>query len=84
MRRNLFAVLAFLRNAWRGLTSMRTALVLLFLLALAALPGALVPQRSLNEGEVDKYYNDYPTLAPILDKLQVFEVGFEKSPSSWR
>ena len=74
MRRNLFAVLAFLRNAWRGLTSMRTALVLLFLLALAALPGALVPQRSLNAGEVDKYYNDYPTLAPILDKLQVFEV----------
>ena len=29
---------ALLRNAWRGLTSMRTALVLLFLLALAALP----------------------------------------------
>jgi len=32
--------LAFLRNTWRGLTSMRTALILLFLLALAALPGA--------------------------------------------
>ena len=28
-----------LRNTWRGLTSMRTALVLLFLLAVAALPG---------------------------------------------
>ena len=45
--------LAFLRNTWRGLTSMRTALVLLFLLAIAALPGALLPQRSLNAGKVE-------------------------------
>ena len=30
-----------LRNGWRALTSMRIALVLLFLLALGALPGAL-------------------------------------------
>ena len=36
------------RWAWRQLTSMRTALVLLFLLALAALPGSLVPQRSVD------------------------------------
>ena len=35
-----------LRNVWRSLTSMRTALVLLFLLALAAIPGALLPQRT--------------------------------------
>ena len=34
---------------------MRTALVLLFLLALAAIPGALLPQRSLNAGKVDEY-----------------------------
>ena len=32
------------RWAWRQLTSMRTALVLLFLLALAAVPGSVVPQ----------------------------------------
>lgn len=74
MRSSLLSTLAFLRNTWRGLTSMRTALILLFLLALAALPGALVPQRSLNKGEVDKYFHQYPELAPILDKLQVFEV----------
>ena len=67
-------VLAFLRNTWRGLTSMRTALVLLFLLAMAALPGALIPQRSLNPPQVDKYFQDYPELAPILDKLGMFEV----------
>ncbi|QIZ34906.1 cytochrome c biogenesis protein ResB [Saccharopolyspora sp. ASAGF58] len=70
----LKATLAFLRNTWRGLTSMRTALVLLFLLALAALPGALIPQRSLNQTEVDRYFSDYPNLAPILDKLGAFEV----------
>ena len=35
---------AMLRNRWRQLTSMRTALVLLFLLAAAAVPGALLPQ----------------------------------------
>ena len=34
-----------LRKAWHWLTSMRTALALLFLLALAAIPGSLLPQR---------------------------------------
>ena len=33
---------------WRRLTSMRTALILLFLLAVAAVPGSLLPQRNLN------------------------------------
>lgn len=63
-----------LRNGWRGLTSMRTALVLLFLLALAALPGALLPQRSLNQQLVDQYFTDYPWLAPTLDRLGFFDV----------
>ncbi|MEQ3550425.1 cytochrome c biogenesis protein ResB [Pseudonocardia nematodicida] len=67
-------VLAFLRNTWRGLTSMRTALVLLFLLALAAMPGALLPQRSLNEFLVDDFYADHPTAAPIVEALGGFEV----------
>jgi cytochrome c biogenesis protein len=67
-------VWAVLRNAWRGLTSMRTALVLLFLLALAALPGALLPQRSLNQRLVDQYFADYPWLAPTLDRLGFFDL----------
>ncbi|MEV1295004.1 cytochrome c biogenesis protein ResB [Pseudonocardia sp. NPDC049635] len=67
-------LIAFLRNTWRGLTSMRTALVLLFLLALAAMPGALIPQRSLNEFLVDDFYADYPTAAPIIEALGGFEV----------
>jgi cytochrome c biogenesis protein len=61
-------------NAWRALTSMRIALVLLFLLALGALPGALLPQRSLNQGLVDQYFADHPTLAPLLDRLGFFDV----------
>ncbi|MGI9062484.1 MAG: cytochrome c biogenesis protein ResB [Pseudonocardiaceae bacterium] len=65
---------AFARNTWRGLTSMRTALALLFLLALAALPGALLPQYSLNPALVDSYYAEYPRLAPVLDRLGFFEV----------
>lgn len=63
-----------LRNAWRSLTSMRTALILLFLLALAALPGALLPQRSLNEQLVEQYFADYPAIAPWLDRVGAFDV----------
>src|SRR6266568_1054989 len=67
-------ILAMLRNTWRGLTSMRTALSLLFLLALAAIPGALLPQRSLNAQKVDKYIADRPTLGHLMDRVQLFDV----------
>ncbi|MEJ3652404.1 cytochrome c biogenesis protein ResB [Actinomycetes bacterium KLBMP 9759] len=53
---------------------MRTALILLFLLALAALPGALLPQRSLNASLVDQYFADHPAVAPVLDSLGFFDV----------
>ena len=53
---------------------MGTALVLLFLLALAAIPGALLPQRSLNEVKVEQYIAEHPTIGPWLDRLQAFEV----------
>jgi cytochrome c biogenesis protein len=65
---------AFARNTWRGLVSMRTALVLLFLLALAALPGALLPQRSLNPAKITQYRDQHPTLGPLLDRLGFFDV----------
>ncbi|MVU83646.1 cytochrome C biogenesis protein ResB [Nocardia sp. ET3-3] len=66
--------IGLLRNTWRGLTSMRTALMLLFLLALAAIPGALLPQRSLNAGKVDDYIRNRSTLGPWMDRLQLFDV----------
>ncbi|MET0965668.1 MAG: cytochrome c biogenesis protein ResB [Nakamurella sp.] len=67
-------LLAFLRNIWRQLTSMRTALILLFLLAIASLPGALLPQWSLNSAKTAQYIIDRPTLGPLLDRFGFFEV----------
>lgn len=67
-------LIAWLRNTWRSLTSMGTALVLLFLLALGAIPGALLPQRSLNAGKVDEYLRSHPVIGPWLDTVQAFDV----------
>jgi cytochrome c biogenesis protein len=61
-------------RAWRSLTSMRTALLLLFLLAAAAIPGSLLPQRDLDLSAVRQYYLDHPGLAPLLDRLYLFDV----------
>ncbi|GAA5104279.1 cytochrome c biogenesis protein ResB [Haloechinothrix salitolerans] len=66
--------LAFIRNTWRGLTSMRTALILLFLLALAAMPGAMLPQRSLNEPKVREYIAEHGWWGELLDDLGFFAV----------
>lgn len=63
-----------LRRAWGQLTSMRTALLLLFLLALAAVPGSLLPQRTLDLLAVKTYYEEHPSLAPVLDRLYLFDV----------
>jgi cytochrome c biogenesis protein len=67
-------IFAYARNTWRTLTSMGTALVLLFLLALGAIPGALLPQRSLNESKVEQYLAGHPTIGPLLDRVQAFDV----------
>jgi cytochrome c biogenesis protein len=65
-----------LRWAWRQLTSMRVALILLFLLSLAAIPGSLLPQQSANTDPalVTDYLARHKTIGPILDHLQFFEV----------
>ncbi|WIE77221.1 cytochrome c biogenesis protein ResB [Curtobacterium sp. MCSS17_007] len=65
--------LGYLRFFWRQLTSMRTALFLLMLLALAAIPGSLVPQRTADPNGVVQYKADHPQLFPVLDALQVFD-----------
>jgi cytochrome c biogenesis protein len=53
---------------------MGTALVLLFLLALGAIPGALLPQRNLNVSRVNDYLAAHPAIGPWLDRLQAFNV----------
>lgn len=67
-------ILAWPKKGWQWLTKMKTALVLLFLLALAAVPGALLPQRSLNRGNVVEYIQANGTTAKIFDKLGLFDV----------
>ncbi|ADD40537.1 cytochrome c biogenesis protein ResB [Stackebrandtia nassauensis] len=67
-------VKATARRWWRQLTSMRTALVLLFGLAVAAVPGSLLPQRNLSVDQVNTYFSENPDLAPVLDRLWAFDV----------
>ncbi|STD34253.1 membrane protein required for cytochrome c biosynthesis [Corynebacterium striatum] len=67
-------IVSYLRKAWHWLTSMRTALALLFLLALAAIPGSLLPQRDLNESNVTDFIESHGKVAEIYDKLQLFDV----------
>ena len=64
----------WLRWGWRQLTSMRTALVLLFLLALAAIPGSVLPQRGTDPLAVNEWLDANPGLAPVLDRLGFFDV----------
>jgi cytochrome c biogenesis protein len=61
-----------LRFFWRQLTSMRTALFLLLLLAIAAIPGSLVPQVTSDPNGVIQYKAQYPELSAVLDALGVF------------
>ena len=64
----------WLRWMWRQLTSMRVALLLLMLLAVAALPGAFFPQEPQDPTSVARYRADHPELAPWLDRLGLFDV----------
>ena len=60
------------RWAWRNLTSMRTALFLLLLLSIAAVPGSIFPQRAIDAGRVAAELNR------ALDRLRT---GNARAPS---
>ena len=64
----------WVRKGWRKLISMRTALVLLFLLAVASVPGSLLPQRPLNPTNVTQYLADHGAWGHFLDTLGFFDV----------
>jgi cytochrome c biogenesis protein len=53
---------------------MRTALVLLVVLAAASILGSLFPQEGVSPQRVDQYFQDHPALAPVLDRLGLFDV----------
>lgn len=59
---------------WRQLTSMQTALILLMLLAIAAVPGSLYPQRSVNPALTDQFLEENGRWGEILDALGFFNV----------
>ncbi|WP_331753151.1 cytochrome c biogenesis protein ResB (plasmid) [Streptomyces sp. NBC_00637] len=67
-------LLGWLRWMWRTLTSMRTALVLLLLLSLAAIPGSLVPQDSSQAAQAAAFRAKHPDLTPVYEKLGLFHV----------
>jgi cytochrome c biogenesis protein len=66
--------IGLVRYFWRQLTSMRTALVLLLLLALAAIPGSLIPQNAQNPMAVSDYFEKHGTLAIWFERLSLFDV----------
>ncbi|WP_329463657.1 cytochrome c biogenesis protein ResB [Streptomyces sp. NBC_01431] len=67
-------VFGWIRWFWRQLTSMRVALILLFLLSLGAIPGSLIPQTSVDEMKVADFQKRHDTISPIYEKLGLFHV----------
>jgi cytochrome c biogenesis protein len=69
-----FGITQWVRWGWRQLTSMRTALILLFLLALGSVPGSVLPQQGIDPQAVQQYYDAHPALAPWLARFSLFNV----------
>lgn len=67
-------VIGWARWFWRQLTSMRVALLLLFLLSLGAIPGSLIPQSGTDETKVADFMKRHDFLGPLYDKLGLFHV----------
>lgn len=72
-------VVGWARWLWRQLTSMRTALFLLLLLAVAAVPGSIIPQNGIDAVRVAQYRQDHPDLSPWIDRV----AGFDVYTSPW-
>lgn len=64
----------WMRWFWRQLTSMRVALILLFLLSLGTIPGSLIPQTSVDAVKAENWKKSHETLASVYDKLGLFHV----------
>ena len=53
---------------------MRTALILLLLLALAAIPGSIIPQEGVDALKASNWQADHPKLTPVYERLGLFSV----------
>ena len=67
-------VIGWLRWCWRQLTSMRTAMVLLLFLAIAAVPGSLFPQSTADPNGVIAWERNNPETFPIAQAMGLFDV----------
>ena len=65
----------WLRWGWRQLTSMRSALFLLLLLAIAAIPGSVLPQRPTDPMKVSAWVEEHPRLGPWVQGAGGFDQG---------
>jgi len=63
-----------LRDGWRWLRTMRTALILLFILAAGASVGSLFPQEPVSPGRVQDWIAGHPAWAPLARRLHLFNV----------
>ncbi|MFE7132915.1 cytochrome c biogenesis protein ResB [Streptomyces sp. NPDC057638] len=70
----VLGVIGWARWFWRQLTSMRVALILLFLLSIASIPGSLIPQNSVDDLKVQSWKEENERWAPLFDRLQLFDV----------
>ncbi|MGH2709873.1 MAG: cytochrome c biogenesis protein ResB [Actinomycetota bacterium] len=61
-------------SVWRTLRSMRTALILLLVVAVASIFGSLVPQIEIARPAVVRLYLDHPLLAQVYEALGLFDV----------
>src|SRR5947199_9558021 len=66
--------LAIARAVWRQLRTMRTALILLLLLAAGASLGSLFPQRPINPATVQQWIARNRGWAPLAERLGLFDV----------
>ncbi|KRA30058.1 MULTISPECIES: cytochrome c biogenesis protein ResB [unclassified Nocardioides] len=64
----------FARWIWRQISSMRTALILLLVLALAAIPGSVIPQQGVDSLAVTRWKDQHPKLTPLYEHLDLFSV----------
>lgn len=62
------------RWVWRQISSMRTALMLLLMLALAAIPGSVIPQQGVDSLAVTRWKDQHPKLTPLYERLDLFSV----------
>lgn len=53
---------------------MRTALMLLLLLALASIPGSVIPQQGVDSLAVTRWKDQHPKLTPLYERLDLFSV----------